>query len=326
MEADPGRGHGPRVHLVASGGGHLDLLRDVAGVFAEHDRTWVTVPGRAAGALRVAGERVLEVPPFDRRNRGIANLRVSLRLAARERPELVVTSGAGIAVAFTGAARARGARVVFAETMARVRDSSVSGRVLARLAGRTLVQWEEMVDVHPRAVTCRPALLEDLPHGPAERGAGTFVALGTHHQRFGRLLSMVERAMRDGVVPQPVHVQAGATPLGALPGAATLPPEEMRERISGADLVVCHGGAGIIATTLRSRRRPLVLPRLARHDEHVDDHQEQITAKLGELGLAVPLSGAITAADVAATRAPIPAPGWPLDMPTVSEALARAVA
>ncbi len=295
-------------------------------MFADHDRTWITVPGRAAGALRSSGERVLEVPPFDRRNRGTANLRVSVALATRERPELVVTSGAGIAVAFTGVARARGARVVFAETMARVRNSSVSGRVLARLASRTLVQWEEMVSVHPRAVTCRPALLEDLPGGPIARGEGTFVALGTHHQRFGRLLDTVRQALDAGVLPRPVFVQAGTTPLADLPGAATLPPEEMRERLEGSDTVVCHAGAGIIATALRAHRRPLVLPRLARHDEHVDDHQEQITGKLGALGLAVPLHGPITAAQVAASWAPIAPPHWPAGMPTVADALARAVA
>lgn len=295
-------------------------------MFAGHDRTWVTVPGRPAAALRAAGERVLEVPPFDRRNKGTANLRTSVRLAAGERPELIVTSGAGIAVAFTGVARARGARVVFAETMARVRDSSVSGRVLARLAERTLVQWEEMSAVHPRAITCRPALLEGLPSGPAERGEGTFVALGTHHQRFGRLLTAVGAAVRAGVLPEPVFVQAGTTPIDGVPGAATLPPEEMRARLASADAVVCHAGAGIIATTLRARRRPLVLPRLARHDEHVDDHQEQIAGKLVALGLAVPLDGPITEAQVAASRAPIAAPEWPPGMPTVADALARAVA
>ena len=283
------------------------------------------MPGRAAEELRVGGERVREVPPVDRRNRGTANLRASLQLAVRERPRLVVTSGAGIAVAFTAAARAMGARVVFAETMARVTDSSVSGRVLARLAGRTLVQWEEMRSVHPRAVVCRPALLDDIPEGAAAGGAGTFVALGTHHQSFGRLLGVVDGAVGAGLLPEPMFVQAGVTPLGHLPGTATLPQGEMRERIAAADVVICHAGAGVIATALRARRRPLVLPRLGRFDEHVDDHQQQLAAKLGELRLVVPLGGAVTAADVAAAREPIDAPRWPADMPSVGDALAGAV-
>ena len=328
MQADNGSDNRPRVHLVASGGGHLDLLRDVADVFAGHARTWVTVSGRAAAALRESGERVLEVPPFDRRNKGTANLRASVRLAARERPELVVTSGAGIAVAFTGVARAREARVVFVETMARVRDSSVSGRILARLAERTLVQWEEMATVHPRAVTCRPALLEHVASEPTERGRGTFVALGTHHQPFDRLLALVEQGARDGILPAPVFAQAGASSAAAPRGieaVTTLPKQDLLERVRSSAVVVCQAGAGIAAAALRAGRRPLVLPRLARFGEHVDDHQEQLAGKLAALGLAIPVDERITDADVAAAAAPIQVPGWPPEMPSLASALSRAI-
>jgi UDP-N-acetylglucosamine--N-acetylmuramyl-(pentapeptide) pyrophosphoryl-undecaprenol N-acetylglucosamine transferase len=319
------------VHLVASGGGHLDLLRRVAGVFDGHPRIWLTTPGRGAEQLRAAGERVLELPPLDRRNRSPANLTRSLALLARERPRLVVTSGAGLVATFCTGARLAGARVLFAETMARVTDASLSGRVLSRVAHETLVQWEEMRAVYRGAVVCRPALLDGLEPAPPPEGEGTFVTLGTHHQRFDRLLRMVDEAAAAGILPRPVFGQVGASAgfASALADSQLRPwlaPEEMRARLRGAAVVVTHGGAGVIASSLREGRRPLVLARLGTLGEHVDDHQRQVTAKLAELGVAVALGDAIRPEHVAAARAPVVLPAWPAAMPSVGEALAAAAA
>ncbi len=317
-----------RVHLAASGGGHLDLLRRVQPAFEDHARTWLTTPGRGADQLRAAGERVLVVPPLDRRNPGVANLTASLRVAAAERPRLVVTSGAGVVAAFCLAARASGARLLFAETMARVSDSSLSGRLLSRLAQRTLVQWEAMGHVHPRAVVCRPALLDGLVPAHAPGGRGTFVSVGTHHQPFSRLLAMVEDAARRGVVPRPVLAQAGAargfaSELEDFEAVPWIAGERIRAAIRGAAVVVGHAGAGFVTTSLREGRRPLLLPRLAAQGEHVDDHQRQLVAKLSELRLAVPLERGIDAQHVEAARQPIRVPCWPAEMPTVQDGVRR---
>ncbi len=319
-------GSQPRVHLAASGGGHLELLRRASSSLEGYDRTWLTTPGRAADDLCRRGERVLVLPPFDRRNLGGANFRVSVRLVRRERPETVITSGAGVVLVFCALSRARGARVLFVETMARVTDASQSGRLLSRLAHRTLVQWVEAQRELPGAVVCRPALLEALPAGPPARGEGVFVALGTHHQPFDRLLHAVEDAVGRGVLPRPVAGQAGASHPFRSDGLdlqPSRPPEEMRALLERADVVVAHAGAGIIASALQARKRPLVLPRLKRFGEHVDDHQLQLARKLDEMGLAVLVEGTILDRHVEAARRPLNPPAWPPSLPTVSEEIAR---
>jgi UDP-N-acetylglucosamine--N-acetylmuramyl-(pentapeptide) pyrophosphoryl-undecaprenol N-acetylglucosamine transferase len=322
-----GPGH---VHLAASGGGHLDLLRRVGPVFAGVRRTWVTTPGQGADDLRQAGERVLTLPPFDRRNRGAGNLRRAVGLVIRERPELVVTSGAGVVVAFCAAARLAGARVLFAETMARVCDSSLSGRILARLAGLTLVQWPEMRAVHPRAVVCRPALLDDVAAAPPGPGSGTFVALGTHHQPFDRLLALVDGAATAGVLPRPIRAQAGASAgfASALPDselARWMAPGRIDALLRDSAVVVAHAGAGIVSSALRHGRRPIVLPRLTRYGEHVDDHQLQLAEKLAAMDLAIHARVPITLDAVEAARRPVEPPAWPPRMPSLADALRDAV-
>ena len=54
-----------------------------------------------------------------------------------------------------------------------------------------------------------------------------------------------------------------------------------------ASVVVVHGGSGSIYQALMLGLRPVVIPRLARYREHVDDHQLQLPARLATMGRVV---------------------------------------
>lgn len=61
--------------------------------------------------------------------------------------------------------------------------------------------------------------------------------------------------------------------------------EEMVNTMARADSVVCHAGVGTIMTALQNGHTPVVIPRQASHDEHVDDHQMEIASRFAERGL-----------------------------------------
>ena len=65
--------------------------------------------------------------------------------------------------------------------------------------------------------------------------------------------------------------------------------EELSAAMRASDLVIAHAGAGSAISAMRAGHRPVLVPRQARHGEHVDDHQVQIAAELGSQGLATPL-------------------------------------
>lgn len=306
------RDQAPRpVLLAASPGGHLDLLERLRPALAGLDVVWVTADGSRANALRRHGERVQLLPLYGRHPLLLLkNFARAAALLSGTRPRLVVTSGAGLVAPLCLLARVFGIRVVFSETMARVTGPSLSGRVLSRLASVVLVQWPEMTSVYPNAVLCRPALLEEVPSGCGLVGDGTFVAVGTHSEPFDRLLATVDRAVEAGLLPGPVVAQSGVSAYRPRTYTPTpwLSPEQVETAAASARHVVCHAGSGIVATALRAGRKPLVMPRLRRHGEHVDDHQTQLADKLGALGLAVPVNGEIGEAELSAARAPLPAP------------------
>lgn len=315
-----------RYHLVASLGGHLELLRAVAPDIERTERTWLTSEGVAAAGLRAQGERVLTLPRLDRGSAGPRSVLAGVLLALRERPRVVVTSGAGLAVPFCVTARLLGARLVHVETMARVTSGSSTGRLLSRLADAVIVQWDDLLSVYPRAQVCRPALLEEAGD-PAPGGTGTFVTVGSHDQPFTRLLHAVRVAADDGVLPAPVLVQRGVAPAleGDLESVDFMPREAFERAMRSAEVVVAHVGAGAVASSIRSGRRPIIFARRHELGEHVDDHQLQLATKLDSLGLAVLLHDRITAHDVAATRQVTGLPEWS-DRPRVADRLHELVA
>jgi UDP-N-acetylglucosamine--N-acetylmuramyl-(pentapeptide) pyrophosphoryl-undecaprenol N-acetylglucosamine transferase len=294
------------IFLTASAGGHLDLLQRVQPALADRDRVWVTSEGARAAELRERGERVEIVPEFGRNPARLpANLAAAARLVAKARPRFVLTAGAGVVLPIAVLARLAGARVVFLESMARVRSPTASGRVVSRFAARTIVQWPELRNVYPRTRLARPALLEGLPAADAA-GAGTFVAVGTHAAPFDRLLRAADEAVGAGILPRPAFAQSGACRYKPrhIDSAPWLSGDEMAAAIRRAGVVVAHGGAGIVSSALRAGKRPLVMSRDPARNEHVDAHQEEIVGKLGELSLLRRIGGRITPDDVDAGAAP----------------------
>lgn len=315
--------------FAASAGGHLDLLRAIApDVVASHEPVWVTSQTPRGERLRRDAEEVELLPEYGRSPAGaIRNVLAAARVVLRRRPRTVVTSGAGVVAPFCLLARLTGARLLYVETMARVSTPSMTARLLSRVASRVVVQWPELASELPRAEVCRPTLLENVAEGPRTSGTGTFVAVGTHAQPYDRLLEIVHGAVQEGKLPGPVRAQVGPAAWSAdgAEVAQYLGSEELEAALREATVVVCHGGAGIISSALAAGRRPIVVPRRAALGEHVDDHQYQLTRKLAEWDLVVPVEERITAADVEDAQRPVELPGEIRERPSAADVLRAAL-
>lgn len=69
-------------------------------------------------------------------------------------------------------------------------------------------------------------------------------------------------------------------------------PSESRAHFQRADMVIAHVGIGSIFTALELGKPILMMPRLARHGEHRDDHQEQTLRHFSRISLCYPFSTA----------------------------------
>lgn len=149
----------PRVLLVGSGGGHLAQLISLRPWWQEQQRTWVSFDMPDARSL-LAGEDV--VWAFHPTTRNIPNLVRNLWLAVRTvrrlRPDLVVSTGAGVAVPFFVIARALRIPTVYVEVFDRIDSPTLTGRLCRPFTTRFCVQWPEQQALYKDTVVIGPLL------------------------------------------------------------------------------------------------------------------------------------------------------------------------
>jgi UDP-N-acetylglucosamine:LPS N-acetylglucosamine transferase len=140
-----------KVMLVCSSGGHLAQLHRLRPWWEQHERIWVTFAGEHADSL-LAGEAV--VPAFAPTTRNIPNavrnLRLAMNLIPAERPDVIVSDGAGVAFPFFLVARALGVRTVYLEVYDRITRPTLTGRLCYPFAELFLLQWPEQLALYPR--------------------------------------------------------------------------------------------------------------------------------------------------------------------------------
>lgn len=145
--------------LVSTQGGHLAQLLALEAWYSAHDRLWVC-PGTPDVMDRLAGERV--VHSWSPTTRNLPNLLRNMVLAARvvrrERPSLVVSAGAGVAVPFFVMAWAMRIPTAFIEVFDRVDSPTMTGRLCGPFSSARLVQWDSQLEFYPDARLMGPML------------------------------------------------------------------------------------------------------------------------------------------------------------------------
>jgi beta-1,4-N-acetylglucosaminyltransferase len=141
-----------KILLVCSSGGHFAGMMRLKKFWGRNERTWVTFRNPSTeGDLQ--GEKVWWA--FSPTNRNLVNLVRNFFLAIfvllKERPDLVVTTGAGVAVPFLFLARLLGAKAAFVESITRVKSLSLSARLVSPFA-EVYVQWPELHQNYPKTI------------------------------------------------------------------------------------------------------------------------------------------------------------------------------
>ena len=150
-----GTGSDRRLHVlfVCSGGGHLAQLHQLRDWWGGHGRSWVTF--RMADSESLLAEEKVHWA-FHPTTRNVPNLLRNLWLAWRvlrtERPDVVVTTGAGVAAPFFLLARLRGIRTVYLEVYDRIYTPTLTARLCYRFTDLFLLQWEEQRQHYPDGI------------------------------------------------------------------------------------------------------------------------------------------------------------------------------
>lgn len=83
--------------------------------------------------------------------RYVWNIIVSLVYLLKERPDVILSTGAGAAYPTCRWGKMLGKKIIFIESLARTKNRSKTGEMTYRIADHFLVQWEEMLECYPKA-------------------------------------------------------------------------------------------------------------------------------------------------------------------------------
>ncbi len=142
-----------RAFLVCSPGGHLVQMLSLEPAWRGLETTWVTLPGADVEYLLAGQDVVLGRGPTNRSVKNlIRNLGIALRTVRARRPEVILSTGAALAVPFFLVGRLYGCRCVYVESFTRVEGLSRSGRMVYPLAHAFFVQWPSLTKRFRKAV------------------------------------------------------------------------------------------------------------------------------------------------------------------------------
>ena len=139
-----------KICIVSSCGGHLTEVRALRAAFERYAHFYVL------------NDRVLLPPDMKDRTYFIrhserdllflVNLAEAWRILRRERPDVILSTGAGPAVPFALVGRLLSIPSVFVETFTRISRPSLTARIMYHLAARFVYQWPDLARYFPRGV------------------------------------------------------------------------------------------------------------------------------------------------------------------------------
>lgn len=142
-----------KICFVCSSGGHLAHLHMLEPFWKDKDRFWVTFDKQDARSI-LKDEKVY--PCYYPTNRNILNLVCNTCLAwkvlRKEKPDLIISSGAAVAVPFFWLGRLMKCRTIYIEVFDRRDSPTLTGKLVYPVTDRFIVQWEEMKKVYPKAM------------------------------------------------------------------------------------------------------------------------------------------------------------------------------
>lgn len=118
----------------------------------DKDRFWATFDKEDARSL-LKGEKVY--PVYFPSNRSVKALIINtfraIKILRKERPDLIVSTGAAPAIPFFWIGKLMGAKTIYIEVFDRIDKPTIAGKLCYPVTDKFIVEWEEMKKVYPKA-------------------------------------------------------------------------------------------------------------------------------------------------------------------------------
>ncbi|OCA87894.1 polysaccharide biosynthesis protein [Bacillus sp. FJAT-27225] len=140
--------------FVASSGGHFEQLMMLYPMMKEHNSHIITE--KTDYGINSKGIKTYFVTQINRREllfilKIVSILIKSIIIFIREKPDVVISTGALATVPICVLAKLFRKKLIFIESFSKIHSPTITGRIMYKFADLFIVQWEEMKKIYPNA-------------------------------------------------------------------------------------------------------------------------------------------------------------------------------
>lgn len=109
-----------------------------------------------------------------------------------------------------------------------------------------------------------------------------FVTVGTHEQQFDRLIKKIDCLKRDEKIKDIVVIQKGYSQYTPkyCEYQDFFDHDSIVNYVKKARIIITHGGPSSFISVLQQNKVPIVVPRMKKYEEHINNHQMDFVKKV----------------------------------------------
>lgn len=140
-----------KVCFITSSGGHLTHLIQLKEWWKDKERFWVTFDKEDSRSILKDERKYWCYFPTNRNIKNLVkNTFLAIRILRKERPDLIISTGAAPAIPFFYLGKLFGSKVVYIEVYDRIDKPTITGKVVYPISDLFVVQWEEQKKFYPK--------------------------------------------------------------------------------------------------------------------------------------------------------------------------------
>jgi beta-1,4-N-acetylglucosaminyltransferase len=139
-----------KICLTASAGGHLKEIIQLKPFYKQHEHYFVTLAREDGKSLANKEKTYFVECPSRNPLRFALNFFQSLKILLKEKPDIVISTGADTALATCYLAKLFGKKIIYIESFCRPSKPSITGKMVYPIADLFIYQWKEIEQFYPK--------------------------------------------------------------------------------------------------------------------------------------------------------------------------------